>query len=80
VLLGLGAIAVLAAGNLRWIRQGGATFAVPTYLLILAMYPVNAAGLIHAASSESVDPGKGHPIGDCALSATGNCVDGAARG
>lgn len=49
LLLGLGTIAVLVAGNLRGIRQGGAIFAAPTYLFIIAMYVLIAVGLIHAA-------------------------------
>jgi amino acid transporter len=49
ILLGLGAIAVLVAGNLRGVREGGALFAGPTYLFIAAMYLLIAVGLINAA-------------------------------
>jgi hypothetical protein len=37
LLLGIAAIVVLVAGNLRGIREGGALFARPTYLFIAAM-------------------------------------------
>jgi amino acid transporter len=48
VLLGLGMIVILVAGNLRGLRQGGMLFAAPTYLFIVAIYVLIVAGLIHA--------------------------------
>jgi len=49
VVIGVGVIAVLLAGNLRGVRQAGALFAAPTYLFILAMFVLVAVGLIHSA-------------------------------
>jgi amino acid transporter len=50
VILGVGVIAVLLAGNLRGVRQAGALFAAPTYLFILAMFLLLGVGLVDAAS------------------------------
>jgi amino acid transporter len=49
LLLGIAAIVVLVAGNLRGIREGGALFAWPTYLFITAMYVLIVVGLVNAA-------------------------------
>jgi amino acid transporter len=49
VAIGLGAIAVLLAGNLRGIRQAAVFFATPTYAFILALAALIAVGLIDAA-------------------------------
>ena len=47
--LGLGAIALLLAGNLRGVRQAGSLFALPTYAFILAVFALVAVGLGQAA-------------------------------
>jgi amino acid transporter len=47
--LGLGAIALLLAGNLRGVRQAGSLFALPTYAFILAVAALVAIGLGQAA-------------------------------
>ncbi|MEV0777085.1 APC family permease [Streptomyces sp. NPDC050428] len=47
--LGVAAIAVLLACNLRGIRQAGAIFAAPTYAFVIAMLALIAAGLADAA-------------------------------
>lgn len=47
--LGLGAIALLLAGNLRGVRQAGSLFALPTYAFLLAVFAVIAVGLGQAA-------------------------------
>ncbi|HWE11306.1 MAG TPA: APC family permease [Solirubrobacteraceae bacterium] len=49
VLIGVGVIAVLLAGNLRGVRQAGAIFAAPTYAFIVAIFVLTAVGLIDAA-------------------------------
>jgi amino acid transporter len=46
--LGLGAIALLLAGNLRGVRQAGSLFALPTYAFLLAMLALVLVGLVHA--------------------------------
>jgi amino acid transporter len=48
--LGVGAIALLLAGNLRGVRQAGSLFALPTYAFILAVFALVAIGLGQAAS------------------------------
>ncbi|MFF9347476.1 APC family permease [Streptomyces sp. NPDC014734] len=47
--LGVGVIVLLLVGNLRGIRQAGALFAAPTYLFVVAMFALVAAGLVDAA-------------------------------
>jgi amino acid transporter len=47
--IGVGAIAVLLAGNLRGVRQAGSLFAAPTYAFIAAMAVLVAVGLTEAA-------------------------------
>ncbi len=49
VVIGVGVIAVLLAGNLRGVRQAGALFAAPTYIFIVAMFVLVAVGLIDAS-------------------------------
>jgi amino acid transporter len=49
VLIGVGVIVVLLAGNLRGVRQAGALFAAPTYVFIFAMFVLVGVGLIDAA-------------------------------
>jgi amino acid transporter len=46
--LGLGAIALLLAGNLRGVRQAGSLFALPTYAFMLAVFALVAVGLVQA--------------------------------
>jgi amino acid transporter len=48
--IGLVAIALLVAGNLRGVRDAGAVFAGPTYLFVAAIGLVVIAGLIKAGS------------------------------
>jgi amino acid transporter len=49
VLLGVAAIGLLLAGNLRGVREAGAIFAAPTYAYILALLLLVGVGLIHGA-------------------------------
>lgn len=49
VLIGVGVIVVLLAGNLRGVRQAGALFAAPTYAFIFAMFVLVGVGLVDAA-------------------------------
>ncbi|HEV3230468.1 MAG TPA: APC family permease [Solirubrobacteraceae bacterium] len=49
VILGLGVIVLLVAGNLRGIRQAGAMFAAPTYMFIAAILLLVAVGVADAA-------------------------------
>jgi amino acid transporter len=49
VVIGVGVIVVLLAGNLRGVREAGALFAAPTYVFIFAMFVLVAVGLIDAA-------------------------------
>jgi amino acid transporter len=46
--LGLAAIAILVAVNLRGVRQAGAIFSAPTYAFLLGMFALIAAGLVDA--------------------------------
>jgi amino acid transporter len=48
--LGLAAIAVLLAGNLRGVRQAGTAFAWPTYAFVVAIFLLVGAGLVAAAA------------------------------
>jgi amino acid transporter len=48
--IGLAAIAILLAGNLRGVRQAGAFFSAPTYAFALAMFGLIAVGLVGASS------------------------------
>jgi amino acid transporter len=49
VAIGVGAIVVLLAANLRGVRQAGSIFAAPTYAFIVAMFALITVGLIDAA-------------------------------
>ncbi|MEA2659953.1 MAG: hypothetical protein QOF64_2567, partial [Candidatus Binatota bacterium] len=49
VLLGVCAIGLLLAGNLRGVRQAGSLFALPTYAFLLAIFTLVAVGLGQAA-------------------------------
>jgi amino acid transporter len=50
--LGVAAIGVLLAGNLRGVREAGAIFAAPTYAYILALLLLIGVGLIQAAGRD----------------------------
>jgi amino acid transporter len=64
VVIGVGAIAVLLAGNLRGVRQAGLMFAAPTYAFIIAIFVLVAVGLSDSA-------GRGfHPVATPPLTAT----------
>jgi amino acid transporter len=60
VLIGLLVIFLLAAGNLRGVRDAGAVFAAPTYLFVVAIGLVVVTGLVKAAS-HSFTPTPPHP-------------------
>jgi len=62
--IGLTAIAVLLAGNLRGVRQAGALFAAPTYAFIAAMFVLVIVGLSDAAGRSF------HPVPTPTLTAT----------
>ena len=47
--LGLAAIAILLAGNLRGVREAGAIFSAPTYAFVLAIFALIAVGLVDAS-------------------------------
>lgn len=49
VTLGLAAIAILLAGNLRGVREAGKVFSAPTYAFILAIFALLAVGLVDAS-------------------------------
>jgi amino acid transporter len=49
VVIGVGVIVVLLAGNLRGVRQAGTLFAAPTYAFILAIFVLVAVGLLDAS-------------------------------
>jgi amino acid transporter len=49
VILGVAAIGVLLAGNLRGVREAGAIFAAPTYAYVLAVLLLVGVGLVDAA-------------------------------
>jgi amino acid transporter len=50
--LGLAAIAILLAGNLRGLRQAGTIFSAPTYAFLLGMFALIAVGLIDASTRD----------------------------
>jgi amino acid transporter len=58
--VGLVVIFVLAAGNLRGVRDAGAAFAAPTYLFVAAIGLVVVTGLVKAAS-HGFTPTTPHP-------------------
>src|SRR5207247_1148678 len=47
--LGLAAIAILLAGNLRGVREAGTIFSAPTYAFVLAILALIVVGLVDAA-------------------------------
>ena len=49
--LGLAAIAILLAGNLRGVREAGAIFSAPTYAFVLAIFALIAVGLVDASGA-----------------------------
>ncbi len=49
VVIGVGVIALLLAGNLRGVRQAGTMFSLPTYAFIAAIGALVAVGAVHAA-------------------------------
>ncbi|TMC09104.1 MAG: APC family permease [Chloroflexi bacterium] len=55
-------VAILMLGNLRGVREAGALFAVPTYLFLVAMLVLIAAGLGRAALGEAPHPGQYPPL------------------
>jgi amino acid transporter len=57
--MGLAAIAILLAGNLRGVRQAGAIFSAPTYAFILAVFALIAVGLVDASGR---DFSPAHPV------------------
>lgn len=59
--LGLAAIAILLAGNLRGVRQAGAIFSAPTYAFVLAMFALIVVGLIDASGSGFTPTPVGRP-------------------
>ncbi|MFD3520102.1 APC family permease [Streptomyces sp. NPDC058653] len=61
VLIGVAAIAVLLACNLRGIRQAGAIFAAPTYAFVIAMVALISVGLADAGG-RSFDPLPDPPV------------------
>lgn len=64
VLIGVLAILVLLACNLRGIRQAGAIFAAPTYAFVIAMLALIAVGLADAAGRDF------HPVPHPPMNAT----------
>ncbi|MFI6082858.1 APC family permease [Streptomyces sp. NPDC051217] len=61
VLIGVAAIAVLLACNLRGIRQAGAIFAAPTYAFVIAMVALITVGLADAGG-RGFDPVPDPPV------------------
>src|SRR5215471_20875735 len=55
-------VAFLMVGNLRGVREAGVLFAVPTYLFVVAMLVLIAAGLLKAAFGGAPHPGQYPPI------------------
>ncbi|MFE3251285.1 amino acid permease [Streptomyces sp. NPDC059209] len=64
VLIGVLAILVLLACNLRGIRQAGAIFAAPTYAFVIAMFALIVAGLVDAGGRDF------HPVAHPPVNAT----------
>lgn len=64
VLIGLLVIFVLAAGNLRGVRDAGALFAPPTFMFVAAIALVVVTGLLKAASHDfhPSTPKPYHPV------------------
>lgn len=51
VALGLSAIAILLAGNLRGVREAGALFSAPTYAFVLGIAMLIAVGIVDASTT-----------------------------
>ncbi len=60
--LSIALVAVLMVGNLRGVREAGALFAVPTYIFIVAILALIAAGLLKAAGGSAPHPGQYAPL------------------
>jgi amino acid transporter len=56
--LSIALVAILLIGNLRGVREAGALFAIPTYLFIVAILTLMAAGLVRAALGGAPHPGQ----------------------
>jgi amino acid transporter len=56
VWLGVGAVGLVTLANLRGIRESGNIFAVPTYVFLVAMYALVAAGLYLLTTDHLVIP------------------------
>ena len=56
VWLGVAAIVLITAANLRGIRESGNIFAVPTYVFLVAMYGLIGVGLFFLATDQLVVP------------------------
>jgi amino acid transporter len=52
VLLGIGIVVLIAAVNLRGIRQSGLVFSIPTYVYLASMFGVLAFGLVRFAAGD----------------------------
>jgi amino acid transporter len=69
VLLGIGAIALVALLNLRGLRESGTMFAIPTYGFVLSIFVMIAVGLFRAFTGtatpvhESFPTHAGSPVG-----------------
>ena len=57
MLLALGFVAILAAVNLRGVREAGLAFAVPTYLFTTGVFIMISTGLIRVVFGDA--PGRG---------------------
>ncbi|MDQ6922505.1 MAG: APC family permease, partial [Candidatus Dormibacteraeota bacterium] len=55
-------VALLLVGNLRGVREAGLLFALPTYVFIVAILALIAAGLIKAALGGAPHPGRYAPV------------------
>ena len=60
--LSIALVAVIMIGNLRGVREAGILFAVPTYVFIVAILALIAAGLLKAASGGAPHPGQYAPL------------------
>ncbi len=60
--LSIALVAALLIGNLRGVREAGVLFALPTYLFIVAILVLVAAGLVKAALGGAPHPGRYAPL------------------
>lgn len=60
--LGIALVSILLIGNLRGVREAGVLFAIPTYLFIVAILLLVAAGLVKAALGGAPHPGQYPPL------------------